>query len=239
MVPQQVPHGGKIADRTGATVEAEFRIYAAQEGGEPLWTETQQVTVAQDGSYTVLLGGASPSGLPQAVFAVGAARWLGVSVDRGQELERVLLSSVPYAMKSADAESLAGHAAADFVTQAQLAALAGQRTAVPAPDVQPETSGAVTGSGTNGTVPLWTGALMGLPPYSVDHFGSRVHTRVRKMPPATILEGVLCASTIVVAISSPFSIFAPVMTKSSNAVVCVVPTVRTRVITPVPSQFTV
>lgn len=159
VVPQQVRYAGKISDRTGATVETEFRIYAAQEGGEPLWTETQQITVAKDGSYSVLLGSASPAGLPQTVFVGGAARWLGVSVDRGQEQERVLLPSVPYAMKSADAESLAGHAAADFVTQAQLASLAARQTAVPAPDVQSNTSGTVTGSGTANTVPLWTGSL--------------------------------------------------------------------------------
>jgi hypothetical protein len=168
VVPQQVRFAGKLATRAGDTVEAVFRIYAAEEGGEPLWTETQRVAVADDGSYTVLLGSASPTGLPQAVFSGGVARWLGVSVERAAEVERVQLSSVPYAMKSADAESLAGHAAADFVTQAQLAqlaalapqaALAGQQTAVPAPDAQPNGSGTVTGSGTAGTVPLWTGAL--------------------------------------------------------------------------------
>jgi len=32
-------------------------------------------------------------------------------VERAPELERVLLSSVPYAMKSADAQALAGHPA--------------------------------------------------------------------------------------------------------------------------------
>ena len=117
VVPQQVRYAGKLTARTGEIVEAGFRIYAAAEGGDPLWTETQRVTVGEDGSYSVLLGGASPAGLPQTVFAGGAARWLGVSVERSAEQERVLLSSVPYAMKSADAESLAGHAASDFVTQ--------------------------------------------------------------------------------------------------------------------------
>jgi len=164
VVPQQVRYAGKLPARTGEIVEAEFRIYVAAEGGDPLWTETQRVTVGEDGSYSVLLGGASPAGLSQTVFAGGAARWLGVSVERSAEQERVLLSSVPYAMKSADAESLAGHAASDFVTQEQLTQLAqssvpsGQKGAAP-PDVQPDTSGTVTGSGTNGTIPLWTGAL--------------------------------------------------------------------------------
>jgi hypothetical protein len=163
VVPQQVRYTGKLTIRTGETVEAEFRIYAAAEGGDPLWAETQRVSVAEDGSYSVLLGGANPAGLPQTVFAGGAARWLGVSVERGAEQERLLLSSVPYAMKSADAESLAGHAASDFVTQEQFAESAqssvpsGQKgTAVP--ELQPNTSGTVTGSGTAGTVPLWTGA---------------------------------------------------------------------------------
>jgi len=167
VVPQLVRYAGKLPSRLGDTVEAEFRIYAAAEGGDPIWTETQQVTVAEDGSYSVLLGGVSLSGLPQTVFAGGAARWLGVSVDRSPELERVLLSSVPYAMKSADAESLAGHAASDFVTQEQLAQLAqltqagaqAGQTGNAAASTPALTPGAVTGSGTSGTVPLWTGGL--------------------------------------------------------------------------------
>jgi hypothetical protein len=156
VVPQQVRYTSKLATRAGDTVEAVFRIYAAAEGGDPLWSEMQRVTVGEDGSYSVLLGSASLSGLPQSVFAGGAARWLGVSVERSPEQERVLLSSVPYAMKSADAESLAGHAASDFVTQNQFAQLAQSAQAGNgAPAVTPFN---VSGSGTAGIVPLWTGA---------------------------------------------------------------------------------
>ena len=166
VVPQQVRHTGKLAVRAGETVEAEFRIYAAPEGGEPLWTEAQQVQVQLDGSYSALLGVASPAGLPQTVFAGGAARWLGVSVDRSPEQERVLLSSVPYAMKSADAESLAGHAASDFVTQEQLAALAAasvpaaqaSQSAAASPEARPDGVGPITGVGTTNTIALFTGA---------------------------------------------------------------------------------
>jgi len=166
VVPQQVRHTGKLAVRAGETVEAEFRIYAAPEGGEPLWTEAQQVQVQLDGSYSALLGVASPAGLPQTVFAGGAARWLGVSVDRSPEQERVLLSSVPYAMKSADAESLAGHAASDFVTQEQLAALAAasvpaaqaSQSAAASPEAHPDGVGPINGVGTTNTIALFTGA---------------------------------------------------------------------------------
>jgi len=164
VVPQQVRFSGKLASRSGDTVEAVFRIYAVAEGGDPLWTEMQRVTVAEDGAYSVLLGSANANGLPQTVFAGGAARWMGVSVERGPEQERVLLSSVPYAMKSADAESLAGHAASDFVTQEQLAQFSGlsghsAQTGVVPPVITPLSAGTITGSGTAGTIPLWTGTL--------------------------------------------------------------------------------
>jgi len=154
VVPQQVRYAGKIASRPGDTVEAVFRIYAAPEGGDPIWTETQQVTIAEDGSYSVLLGGASSTGLPQTVFAGGAARWLGVSIDRAPEQERALLSSVPYAMKSADAETLGGLSAQNFVTHAQLAAAAKDLAAQASPQITPFVT--PTGSGIPNDIPLWT-----------------------------------------------------------------------------------
>ena len=162
VIPQQVRFTGNLATRSGDNVEAVFNIYAAAEGGDPLWTETQKVSVDQDGSYTVLLGSASQAGLPQTIFQGGAARWLGVSVERAPELPRVLLSSVPYAMKSADAQALAGHPAGDFVTQGQLSEqfsqFAEQHPQSPAPEYQPLTGGTITGSGTVGTIPEFTGA---------------------------------------------------------------------------------
>jgi len=42
VIPQQVRYSGKLATRTGDIVEAVFSIYAAPEGGEPLWTETAE-----------------------------------------------------------------------------------------------------------------------------------------------------------------------------------------------------
>lgn len=108
VVPQLARYDGAAQNRAGDTVEMAFRIYASQEGGEALWSETQHVTVGADGKYSVFLGGVTEAGLPQAVFAGGQARWLGVSVERAAEQTRVPLASAAYAMKAADAETLAG-----------------------------------------------------------------------------------------------------------------------------------
>jgi hypothetical protein len=161
VVPQQVRYTGALASRSGGTVEAVFSIYSAAEGGEALWTETQQVSVGADGVYTVLLGAATERGLPQTVFAAGQARWLGVTVDRA-ELPRSPLASVAYAMKAGDAETVGGVAAGSLATKDELAKVAQtvatvqQTAAVAQLAVQPEDG--PTGSGTMNYVPLWTGA---------------------------------------------------------------------------------
>jgi hypothetical protein len=46
--------------------------------------------------------------LPKEVFVSGAARWLGVRPEGQPEQSRVLLLSVPYALKAADAETVGG-----------------------------------------------------------------------------------------------------------------------------------
>jgi len=121
-VPQLARYDGAAEGRARDTVEMVFRIYSSQEGGEALWSETQHVSVGADGKYSVFLGGSSEAGLPQTVFSGGQARWLGVSIERAAEQTRVPLASAVYAMKAADAETLGGVPAAEFVTQAQLRA---------------------------------------------------------------------------------------------------------------------
>jgi hypothetical protein len=160
VIPQQVRYMGAFANRGGDTVEATFRIYATAEGGEALWTETQQVAVKADGSYSVLLGAASENGLPQGVFAGGQARWLGVSIDSAEALPRTALSSVAYAMKAGDAETVGGVAAANLVTKDELAKM-GQTSATAvqaqtAVQTGIEPASNPTGSGTADYVALWT-----------------------------------------------------------------------------------
>lgn len=162
IVPQMMRFSGVAAERARDTVEVVFRIYTVREGGEPIWSETQHVSVDRDGNYSVLLGAATEGGLPQTVFAAGQARWLGISIERGPEQARAALASVAYAMKAADAETLGGLPASDFLTRREL----GADSSVPGKDGLPgdrtgmavHAAASPTGSGTANTIPLWTKA---------------------------------------------------------------------------------
>lgn len=62
-----------------APVGITFALYADQEGGTPLWLETQNVEVDPEGRYTALLGVTSAEGLPLELFTSGEARWLEIT----------------------------------------------------------------------------------------------------------------------------------------------------------------
>jgi hypothetical protein len=85
-----------------------FALYTEQSGGAALWMETQNVEPDSNGNYTVLLGAVSANGLPRELFVSGDARWLGVQVGGRAEQPRVLMVSVPYALKAGDAGTLGG-----------------------------------------------------------------------------------------------------------------------------------
>ncbi len=117
-VPRLVKFSGFVQDaggnpRTGVT-SITFALYEEQEGGAALWLETQNVTLDQQGRYTVLLGANSAEGIPLEAFSANEARWLGVQPE-GLPEQRVLLVSVPYALKAAEADSLGGRPASSYV----------------------------------------------------------------------------------------------------------------------------
>jgi hypothetical protein len=85
-----------------------FSLYSQQTGGVPLWSEVQNVQVGASGNYTVQLGATKPDGLPVELFTSTQAQWLGVRQEGEAEQARVMLVSVPYALKAADAETFGG-----------------------------------------------------------------------------------------------------------------------------------
>ena len=120
-VPRLMRFAGAFKDEQGqprtGVVGVTFAIYTEQEGGAGLWLETQNVQLSEQGHYTVLLGSTKSEGLPLELFSAGEPRWLGVQVNLPREVEqpRVLLVSVPYALKAADADTLGGKPLSSFV----------------------------------------------------------------------------------------------------------------------------
>ncbi|HEY0701461.1 MAG TPA: hypothetical protein VGD60_01720 [Candidatus Acidoferrales bacterium] len=179
-VPRLVQFSGTLKDSAArplaGVASVTFAIYAEQDGGTALWSETQNVLADANGHYAVLLGAATSSGVPAELFSIGVgtgqSRWLGVTVARHEEMPRILLASVPYALKAADAETLGGLPASAYVTTQSLAAkssttilapgsttvLANAQTNAAAPAALPISNAGtpVTGAGVTDYIPLWS-----------------------------------------------------------------------------------
>jgi hypothetical protein len=155
-VPALIPYSGAItSDTKSAEANITFLLYKEEHGGEPLFTESQSVAVDPTGHYKAQLGASIPSGIPVELFATGEARWLEVQVAGERPQPRVLLVSVPYALKAADSATLGGLPASAF-------ALAGTRSTVSpdlagSPDAVPSST-VTTPGGTTGYLPVFTGA---------------------------------------------------------------------------------
>ena len=167
VVPHLVSYSSVLTDAVGKPVTVvtgvTFLLYPDQQGGVPVWMETQNVSPDKAGHYTAQLGATRSEGLPTDVFATGEARWLAVQVAGEAEQPRVLLVAVPYAMKAADAETVGGLPASAFVLAAPIAggvaSPANQVAAAEGSSAVPLASSNVTTTGgTVNTLPLWTSA---------------------------------------------------------------------------------
>lgn len=115
-VPRLVEFSGAVSNAPGVVgVTLTFGLYKDQNGGSPLWTEVQNVSLDDKGRYTAHLGATHAEGLPAELFGSGEPRWLGVQPEGQAEQPRVLLVSVPYALKAADAETIGGKPLSAFV----------------------------------------------------------------------------------------------------------------------------
>ncbi|HEX3351899.1 MAG TPA: hypothetical protein VHS34_03685 [Terriglobales bacterium] len=132
-VPRLVKYSGTLKDAAGnpltGVVGITFSVYADSTGGVPLWQEVQNVQLDQQGRYAVLLGTSTSGGIPVELFSSGESRYLGVQPSLSGETERprVLMVSVPYALKAGDAETLGGLPPSAFLRAAP--SIAGQNTA--------------------------------------------------------------------------------------------------------------
>ena len=157
IVPTFVQFSGVLSNSNGKPLTGitgvTFSLYAEQEGDAPLWMETQNVEPDASGHYVVMLGSTTRQGLPSNLFTSGEARWLGVQEQGQPERPRVMLLSVPYALKAGDAQTVGGLPASAFLlatpangTAPVTEPSAGSSSAVPN----------IGGSGTTDFIPIWT-----------------------------------------------------------------------------------
>ncbi len=169
VVPNLINYNGVLKDSTGHIVTSitgvTFLLYSGEQGGSPLWLETQNVTPDKSGHYSVQLGAASKDGIPAELFANGEARWLAIQIGSETEQPRTLLVAVPYAMKAVDAQTLGGLPASAFMLAtaptATASAPADTASSAKAPAVvavPSATSDVTTSGGTVNDIPLFTTA---------------------------------------------------------------------------------
>ncbi|MFC1475301.1 hypothetical protein ACFLQG_01505 [Candidatus Zixiibacteriota bacterium] len=104
-VPQVINYQGRLTDTSGdplnSTVQISFTIFDG--GGASKWTEIHSSVVVSDGLFNVLLGTTNP--IPDSIFN-HPDRYLGMKVGGDGELTpRTKLTSVPYAMRSSQADT--------------------------------------------------------------------------------------------------------------------------------------
>jgi hypothetical protein len=110
--PSTLRHQGHLTSAAGGPVEGpvdlDVSIYAAASEGVPLYTEAFDGIAVVGGYFSVELG-ANGAGLPSTLFN-GADRWVGLSVDDGDEFTRTPISAVPYALHAASAQQVVSFA---------------------------------------------------------------------------------------------------------------------------------
>lgn len=115
-----INYQGRAQDASGNSVtgthQITLAIYSAATGGTALFTETHSaINFSDAGVFTVVIGGATPSGIPASV-GFNQPRWLGVTIsgfNGGDELPRLRFHGSPFSTVAnrADSSRSAGIAA--------------------------------------------------------------------------------------------------------------------------------
>ncbi len=155
-VPRVVRFDGQAAAGAAGPRTATLAVFDAATGGAPLWQETQLVQVGPDGRFAVLVGAGQAEGLPSAVLASSDPRWLEVRFDGEPAMARALLTSVPYALRAADADTLGGLPASAFLRTPERAGTGGGTSA---PTAGGDLDRPTVNTGTTGYIGKFTNAI--------------------------------------------------------------------------------
>jgi hypothetical protein len=132
-LPRLVKFSGTLKAVEGSPlsgmIDVTFALYSGQTGGLSLWLERQTVQPDKVAHYTVILGSTKPEGLLVDLFVTEQAQWLGVQPQGQAEQRRVLLWTVPYALKAVDAQTVGGLPPSAFVLAAASSSPNGEESA--------------------------------------------------------------------------------------------------------------
>lgn len=121
-VPHVMNYQGRLSDGdapASGVYSVTFTLHTRASGGEQVWSEPHEVTVT-DGVFNVLLGSTTP--LSPDILAARDSLYLGMRVSDVELTPRLLLASTPFAVRAAEAETVAAGGA--------VLSLNGQRGAV-------------------------------------------------------------------------------------------------------------
>lgn len=124
--PARIPVTGYLTDANGAPIDGDVTLdvslYAAPTGGSPLWTETEQAVLVDQGQFTVYLGDGSGDPLGLDLFRDHGTLYLGIAVNTAAEMTpRFGVATAPfagYAQYCDDAATVAGMDPTTFRTTA-------------------------------------------------------------------------------------------------------------------------
>ncbi len=113
-VPMQFSQQGRVHDALGQPLTGsntlDFALYDTPSGGTAMWSEGHTITL-DDGYYALTLG---ETNAIDSTWFDGDTVYLAITVNGGAEIaDRLRLLTVPYAIRAASADSLAGGGALD------------------------------------------------------------------------------------------------------------------------------
>jgi hypothetical protein len=104
-VPSTLSWQGVLQDNNGDLLDGQYtittKIFYAQTGGNQLWAESQAITI-ENGITNLILGKTTALNLD-----FEEPYWLEITIDNGNPLDRIELTSVPYAFTAKNVEDKA------------------------------------------------------------------------------------------------------------------------------------
>lgn len=119
--PGLINYQGRLTTPSGKPITTPFTIiftfWNAETGGAPLggFSDTDTVTADASGVYSTLIGDDPGTPIPVSIFN-GDAVWLNVRINGEDLVPRKRIASVGYALRSSNADTLAGQQASAFMS---------------------------------------------------------------------------------------------------------------------------